>query len=135
MSFHLSASRVPSLDRRARDFLLLNIFVYLQHGYIAKASVLAEALHRSGDDSAEVHLARAVLRFAGGRFNDALACLDELDRVAPMERFGTYKLTDRQRMRRYLKTRCLHELGDVARVRDALDSYMRHGGSGADDEG
>ena len=133
MSAGLTAYRGAALGRRARDFLLLNIFVYLQQGYVAKASVLAEALHRAGDDTAEVHLARAVLRFAAGRFAETLLCLDELDRVAPMERFGAYRLTERQRMRRYLKVRCLHELGDAARARDALDSYMRHGEAGGEE--
>ena len=121
----------PAFGRRERDFLLLNIFVLLQHGYVEKASILAEALHRAGDDTAEVHLARAVLRFTAGRFAETIASLDDLDRVDPMERFGAYRLTERQRMRRYLKTRSLFELGDKQRVRDSLDSYLRHGDSGA----
>ncbi|WAJ30509.1 hypothetical protein [Antarcticirhabdus aurantiaca] len=132
MSDRLSVAAASPLDRRSRDFLLLNIFVYLRHGYVTKASILAEALNRLGDDTAEVHLARAVLRYAAGAHAEALEALRELDRVDPLERFGDYRLTERQRMRRYLKLRCLHEIGETGRVRDALDSYMRHGEAGPD---
>lgn len=124
------------LTRLQRDFLLLNIFVQLRHGYNDRAAILADAMHRLGDQSAEVLLARAVLRFIEGRWPDSLACLDELDRTHPTERFGAYRLTERQRMRRYLRSRCLFELGDTLRARDALDSYMRHGeASGEEDAG
>ena len=49
-----------------------------------------------------------------------------LDRIDPIERFGTYRLNTRQLMRRYLKTRCYFELGETTRMRDALDAYVRH---------
>ena len=54
---------IDALPTRQRDFLLLNIFVLAQHGYIERAGVLADALHVLGDNSSEVTLARAVLRF------------------------------------------------------------------------
>lgn len=117
----------PRPDARQRDFLLLTIFVLAQQGYIDRAGVLAEALHLLGDDTAETQLARAVLRFFAGDWAAALAVLDELDRVAPIERFGQYQLDERQRMRRYLKARCLYELDDRARARDAVEVYLRHG--------
>jgi hypothetical protein len=44
-----------------------------------------------------------------------------------VERFGSYKLTDRERMRRYIKARCLYELKERAGARDAVESYLRHG--------
>lgn len=121
------------LSTRQRDFLLLNIFVLVQHGYHARARVLAETMHLLGDDSTEVFLARAVLRFLAAEWGDALAILDELDRIDPVERFGAYRLTGRQRMRRYLKTRCLYELNERGRVKDALEAYLRHGSEGEDD--
>jgi len=121
------------LNRRQRDFLLLNIFVLARHGYVDRARVLADAMFETGDESVEVILARAVLRFAEGQWAETLDELDRLDRIAPMERFGSYRLTDRQRMRRYLKTRSLHELGDKARARDAIDAYMRHGEAGLEE--
>lgn len=121
------------LSRRQRDFLLLNIFVLLRHGYVERARILADAMLAIGDESAEVHLARAVLLFSEKKWSEALEALEALDRIDPLERFGSYRLSDKQRMRRYLKTRCLYELGDQARVRDAIESYMRHGEMGAEE--
>lgn len=137
MSENIALPTVPRrarpLSRRQRDFLLLNIFVLARHGYAERARTLADAMFELGDESAEVLLARAVLRFAEGKWAETLETLDSLDRIDPMERFGKYRLTDKQRMRRYLKTRSLHELGDTARMRDALDAYMRHGDSGSEE--
>jgi len=134
MSTTGAASRTGAvLSRKQRDFLLLNIFVLMRHGYVERARILADALNAIGDDSAEVHLARAVLQFAEGKWDRALESLEVLDRIDPVERFGSYRLTEKQRMRRYLKTRCLHELGDHIRARDAIDSYMRHGESGTEE--
>ena len=122
---------VPMTERgpsaRERDFLLLTIFVMAQQGYIDRAGVLAEALHLIGDDSTETLTARAVLRFFVEDWPAAFAVLEELDRIAPIERFGNYRLNDHQRMRRYLKARCLFEMNDKARTRDAIDVYLRHG--------
>lgn len=80
----------PGPDARERDFLLLTIFVLAQQGYIDRAGLLAEALHLVGDTSDETLLARAVLRFFARDWEAALACLDDLDRQAPIERFGAY---------------------------------------------
>lgn len=115
------------VDERSRDFLLLNIFVLTQHGYVDQAGTLAEALYELGDRTAEVLLARAVLVFFRKDWEGTLARLEELDRVEPIERFGQYRLNDRQRMRRYLRARCLYELGERGRARDAVESYLRHG--------
>lgn len=123
------SERPEALPPEQRDFLLLTIFVLSQHGYIDRAGLLAEALYTLGDQSPPVLLARAILRFFKQDWRPALACLEELDRVAPMERFGDYRLTDRQRMRRYLRARCLHELGEAQRARDAILGYLRHGAS------
>ena len=120
------------LSDRQRDFLLLNIFVLAQHGYVEKAGVLAEALHALGDGSVHVQIARAVLRFLAGDWASALAVLEDIDRIAPIERFGDYQMTDAQRMRRYLKARCLKELGDDAGAKEVVDSYLRHGEAGAE---
>jgi hypothetical protein len=114
-------------SRRERDFILLNIFVLAQQGYIDRAGVLAEALYLMEDRSADVLFARAIVRFFSGEWRETLSCLEELDREHPIERFGTYKLTERERMRRYLKARCLYELKERAGARDAVESYLRHG--------
>jgi len=112
-----------------RDFILLTVYVLAQHGYVEKATELTEGLHAAGDTTRHVLLARAVLRFFARDFRAALGCLEELDKVDPVERFGNYRLSDRQRMRRYIKARCLFELREIPRVKDAVDSYLRHGGS------
>lgn len=115
------------VTQRQRDFLLLSVYVYAQHGHVDKAGVLLEALYGLGEYSSEIMIGRAVLRFFKRDWAAALACLEDLDRFDPMERFGNYKLTERQRMRRYLKARCLFELEEPARARDAVDVYLRHG--------
>ena len=125
------ATTQPS--RRERDFLLLNIFILAQQGYMDRAAVLVEALYLMGERSSDVLLARAVIRFFSGEWPEALKGLEELDREDPLERFGTYKLTDRQRMRRYLKARCLYELQERAGARDAIESYLRHGQEGLEE--
>lgn len=113
------------LSHQQRDFMLLNIFVLAQHGYIQRAGVLVEALLVLGDKSADVVLARAVMQFFTQNWTAALKSLDEVDRLAPIERFGSYIMTDKQRMRRYMKARCLYELNDRTRARDVVDSYLR----------
>ena len=118
-----------TLTSRQRDFLLLNIFVLSQHGYLDRAAIMAEALYTTGDTSSEVMLARSVLRYLRGDWLSALTCLEELDRLDPIERFGSYKLSERQRMRRFLKARCLYELEQPGRAKDAIDVYLRHGNS------
>lgn len=119
------------LTPRERDFLLLSIYVQLQNGYLDRAAILCNALQRLGDNSADAALAGAVIAFLQGNFRESIAHLDRLDRIDPLERFGSYRLTDRQRMRRYLRTRCLYELNESARAQDALESYLRHGEAGA----
>jgi len=130
----LPVPRRPVLTRRQRDFLLIAVSIQTQHGQFQRARTLVEALLSLGDRSAEVVSASAVLHFLDGRFEEALACLEELDRIDPLERFGSYRLNERQRMRRYLKTRCLFELDAGPRVRDALDAYLRHGEAGDGDD-
>jgi hypothetical protein len=120
------------LSRKERDFLLLNVFVLVQHGYVDRAGLLAEALYQIGERTVEVLLARAVLRFMKSDWPSVLSCLEELDRIDPVERFGSYRLNERQRMRRYLKARSLHELNAKAGARDAVDAYLRHGKSGVE---
>ncbi len=112
---------------RQRDFVLLLVYVLAQQGYVERAGVLLEALYLAGGPSSEVMLGRAILRFFKQDFTNALACLEELDRLDPLERFGQYRLTEAQRMRRYMKARCLYELNDGARAKEAVEVYLRHG--------
>jgi hypothetical protein len=127
--------KIEDISSRQRDFVLLTIFVLAQHKYLDRAAILAEALFIMGETSSEVVLARAVLRFLKCDWLSALTCLEEVDRLDPIERFGQYKLTESQRMRRFIKARCLHELGQPGRAKDAIDAYLRHGTSDRTDEG
>ena len=122
----LAGGREGRLGARERDFLMLTVFVMAQQGYVDKAGVLAEALYTLGDYGPDVLLARAVLRFLAGEWAAALGCLEELDRLDPVERFGAYRLDHRQRMRRFLTARCRFELGDTEGARDAVEIYLRH---------
>lgn len=121
-----------ALSTKQRDFMLLYIFVLAQHGFIERASALAEAMHVLGDSSPQVMLAQAVLRFFLEDYSAALTHLEELDRVDPIERFGPYTFNHAQRMRRYLKARCFHKLRQPVRARDVVESYLRHGPVSAD---
>ena len=78
-----------------------------------------------GDRSAAVVLARAVFKFLSRDWASALCCLEDLDRIAPIEKFGAYTMDNAQRMRRYLKARCFYELKEHARSRDAVEVYLR----------
>jgi len=113
--------------QQQKDFLLLSVYVQAQHGHVDKAGVLLEALYGLGEYSSEIMIGRAVLRFFKRDWAAALSCLEELDRFDPIERFGQYRLTERQRMRRYLKARCLFELDEITGAREALEVYLRHG--------
>lgn len=123
-------SRSTSIRRKERDFLLLNIFVFVKYGYIDRARILADALFLMGDSSIDVLLARTVTRFLMRDWTATLAALEELDHADPIERFGSYQPTLQQRMRRYLKARSLYELDMHDSADDALESYLRHGTSG-----
>lgn len=116
---------------REKDFVLLTVYVLAQQGYVARAGVLLEALHLASRPSADIMFGRAIVRFVKRDFSNALSCLEELDRLDPLERFGEYRLTERQRLRRYMKARCLFELNETGRAREILDVYMRHGQSDA----
>jgi hypothetical protein len=127
MSLVYTREPQPALTDRQREFVLLTIFVLVQHNYLERAAALAEALYIVGESGPETLMARAVLRFLKRDWLSALTCLEEVDRIDPLERFGQYKLTERQRMRRFIKARCLYELGDKSRAKDAIETYLRHG--------
>lgn len=112
--------------RSERAFLLLTIYVLARQNYIGRASRLAEAMHAAGDGSPEVLLARAVLASLEGKPQAVLGFLDQLDRLDPVERFGTYALTERQRARRLLRAQALSATGARAAAREAAELYLRH---------
>ncbi|MCP8939513.1 hypothetical protein NK718_13385 [Alsobacter sp. SYSU M60028] len=115
------------LSGRSREFVLLSIFILARHGETARAAALAEALRAAGDGSPQALLAVAVLRFLHADWPGVLAALADLDRTDPLERFGDYRLTDRQRLRRYLRARALHETGGPGASGEAVAIYLRGG--------
>lgn len=124
-----------AIDYVTRDYLLLTIFVLVQHGYYKRAAILAESLALQGDKGIDLVFARMVVRFFSRDWSGALALAEELERRDPVERFGSFELNDRQKMRRYVRLRCLHELGETAHVRDAIEIYLRHGSATGEEPG
>jgi hypothetical protein len=126
-------TRDEPIDFVTRDYLLFTIFVLVQHGYYKRAAILSEALAHAGDRGIDLVFARMAIRFFSRDWSGALALAEELERRDPAERFGHFKLSDRQKMRRYVRLRCLHELGETAHVRDAIEIYLRHGDATGND--
>lgn len=123
--------RPSAFSERERDFVLLTLFVLVQHRQYDKAAIIAEGLLRAGGASREVLLAHAVIAFCRQDYDTTLRSLARLDRINPIERYGSRKSTERERMRSYLRARSLHELGDGKR--NAIDLYLRHArGQGED---
>lgn len=115
----------PCLTARQADFLQLTAFVLAQQGRYEKADILLSAMDLVARPGTAVTLARAVLRYYLRDYRVALACLEEIDVVDPIERFGQQSLNDRQKLRRYIKARCYRELGQQAKMRDAVDIYLQ----------
>jgi hypothetical protein len=115
---------IRPIEGDERDFLLLLVFVYLQHDMFDRAQIIVEAMLEAGDGSREIVLAQAVLAFCKKDFEKTLEVLTRLDRVDPIERYARKTLTERQRMRSYLRARSLYELGGDMKA--TLDLYIRH---------
>ncbi|WP_341367304.1 hypothetical protein [Yoonia sp. BS5-3] len=101
----------PALTDRQRDYLLLTIFVFAQHGDHARAKQIVDGMLALGERSEKVFISQAVLEFFCGNHAEALRCLDHLDQVA-----GTGKALDQdtKRMRQYLRARCYYASGQQA---------------------
>lgn len=115
---------ISPIEGDERDFLLLVVFICLQHRRNDRAQILVEAMAEAGDSSREVVLAQAILAFMRTDYERTLDLLTRLDRIDPIERYARNTLSERQRMRSYLRARSLHELGDDAAA--TVDLYIRH---------
>lgn len=129
---HVAERWIRPIEGDERDFLLLLVFVYLQHDMFDRAQILVEAMLEAGDGSREIVLAQAVLAFCKKDYEKTLEVLTRLDRVDPIERYAKKTLTERQRMRSYLRARSLYELGGD--VKATLDLYVRHQEYDGDDK-
>ncbi len=102
------------IDRRRRSYICLHVFVLMQHGYHAKALIWLDVLYRSGDRSEHVLFTRASALFLDGRFAEASTALQEADRLHPIERFGESRVDERQKLRQYMRARCIFEMKATA---------------------
>lgn len=121
-------SALPKLER---DYLMIALFVRIQHLRFAEADVLIRALITAGEVTPDLLFAKAVVENALSRHEAALATVRQLEQLSPAMAEAKTKATRRVRMRAYIKARASFaltgELDDEARA--ALDFYLRHGRS------
>lgn len=120
------ASALPPLER---DYLMVALFVRIQHLRYAEAGVLIRALITAGEVTPDLLFAKAVVENATGAYEDALATVRHLEQISPAMVEAKSKAMRRARMRAYIKARASFaltgELDEEARA--ALDFYLRHG--------
>lgn len=122
---NFSGKPVPRLNARQRDYIHLTAYVLAQHGHFERADALLAALEATGERGIQLLLSRAVLQYYRGAHREVLALLDRIDVADPIERFGAQDLSERQKLRRYLRACCYRELGYAAKASDAVDIYLR----------
>ena len=122
------ASALPPLER---DYLMIALFVRIQHLRHAEAEVLIRALVTAGEVTPDLLFAKAVVENALGKYESALATVRHLEQISPAMAEAKSKATRRARMRAYIKARASFaltgELDEEARA--AIDFYLRHGRS------
>lgn len=118
-----------TLSQLERDYLMVALFVRVQHLRYEEALILIRALTAAGEVTPDVLFARAVVENATGDHQAALTTVRELERMAPAVIGAKSKITRRARMRAYIKARAnfalTGELDEEGRA--ALDFYLRHG--------
>lgn len=121
-------SALPPLER---DYLMIALFVRIQHLRFAEAELLIRALVTAGEVTPDLLFAKAVVENALGAHESALATVRHLEQISPAMAEAKTKVMRRARMRAYIKARASFaltgELDDEARA--ALDFYLRHGRS------
>ncbi|NIZ12001.1 hypothetical protein [Phaeobacter sp. HF9A] len=118
------------LGAQEADFLLIAIFVRLQHQRPEEAKVLIDGALAAGLRSPEIAFASAVVENTLGNHTAALEAVALCEEVEPAKVNLGAKTRRRLRMRSYIKARSLYalhgELGEDGRA--ALDFYMRQSG-------
>ena len=128
-----TALTAPSADSALtsleRDYLMVAIFVRIQHLQFDEARTLITALIAAGEKTPDLLFARAVVENALADHEAALNTVRELERLAPAVITAKSKVTRRTRMRAYIKARATFALaGELDEEgRAALDFYLRHG--------
>jgi hypothetical protein len=122
------ASALPKLER---DYLMIALFVRIQHLRYAEAATLIRALLTAGEITPELLFAKAVVENAMGLHEAALATVRQLEHLSPAMAEAKTKATRRARMRAYIKAKASFALTGVLddEARAAIDFYLRHGRS------
>lgn len=105
----------PRLVNRQRDYLLMTVFVFAQHGDHARAKQIIDGMLALGERSEKVLISQAVLEFFCGNYAVSLRCLDDLDRMAGSEKTRDHNA---KRMRQYLRARCYYSSGRQTEAQD-----------------
>lgn len=122
------ASALPKLES---DYLMIALFVRIQHLRFAEADVLIRALMTAGEITPDLLFAKAVVENAMGAYEAALSTVRQLEHLSPAMAEAKTKATRRARMRAYIKARASFALTGVLddEARAAIDFYLRHGSS------
>jgi hypothetical protein len=117
------------LSARQHDFLLLAIFVRLQHARHDEAKSMVDAAQLLGVNSPELAFAKAVVEHLSGNHRAALAAARNCEVIEPAELGADPKALRRIRMRNYIKARAILSLTGALddEARSALDFYLRMG--------
>lgn len=118
---------LTDLNPREADFLMIAIFVRLQHQRADEAKVLIDGAMAAGLRTPEIVFASAVAENTLGNHAAALDAVALCEEVEPAKVNLGAKTRRRIRMRSYIKARSLFALhGDLNEEgRAALDFYMR----------
>lgn len=122
-----SAARM--LPQRSLDFLMIAIFVRIQHQRHAEAKTLIDGVRSAGFATPELVFAAAVVENALGNHEAALAAVRDCEVLEPASVAGSAKASRRVRMRSYIKARSKFALtGQLDEDgRAALEFYLRQG--------
>ena len=117
------------ITQRQHDFLMLAIYVRLQHQRHDEARQLVDAARRIGVKSPELFFAKAVVEHLMGNHRAALEAARSCEVAEPAGLNADSKALRRIRMRNYIKARSILSMtGDLDdEARSALDFYLRMG--------
>ncbi|WP_163850663.1 hypothetical protein [Pseudooceanicola aestuarii] len=121
---------LPRLSRRERDYILLDIYVRMQHGRYEEARRLIDGLLALDQETPDILLARAIVQAMLGEDEAVLDTIRHLERIDPAEIVSGRAPGEKVRVRSFLKARAKFALTGALDedARAALDFYMRQGG-------
>lgn len=118
-----------ALSRLENEYLMLAIFVRIQHLLFDEAKTLIYAMLAAGEISPDLLFAKAVVENSLGDHESALSTVRQLEILDPATMAASSKGIRRARMRAYIKARSTFattgSLDEEGRA--ALEFYLRHG--------